>query len=379
MDFQLTEEQQMLKQTVREFAEKELKPKAAYWDEHEEPPLENLKKLADLGFLGITIPEEYGGAGGDYIDFLVVSEEIARCCANTAMLSSNADFSVTRALLYYGTEAQKQEYIPRMVKGELLTAWSMSEPNAGSDLGNIQSVAHKDGNGYRINGSKTFCTCGQLADLFFVFVRFGDTPGTKGIGGVLIERDTPGFSTSKHISCMGLRGTGMSQVFLEDVWVPEENVLVPAGGLRQLMEIVDIDRVISNPNISLGVAQGALDEAIRYAKERVQFKQPIAQFQGIQWMLADMAMKLDAARLLVYRAASNAAKGVSSMYEASVAKTMANEAAIEVTNQAIQIFGGYGYTKEYPVERMSRDVRGMAIGFGTTQIQRNMIARALLK
>lgn len=379
IDFTLTEEQEMLRKTVGEMARKLFREKAAYWDEQEEPPMENLKMLANHGFLGIALPEEYGGAGGSLLDVVIAIEEVAKHCANTAMLMGMTEGATPRALLHLGTEEQKRKYLPLIPQGKLIPAWSMSEPNAGSDVGNIQTMAVLEGNEYIINGSKLFCTGALIADLFVVFVRFGKTPGTKGVGAILVEKGTPGFTVGKHQKVLGLRGTGMAELVFEDCRVPKENLLVPPGGLRQLLTVLDADRVVGNPPISLGVAEGAFEEAVQYVQERQQFGRSLSEFQGIQWMLADMAIDLAAARTLLYKAASRVSGGFPSVFDASAAKTFVNEMAIRVTNTAIQLFGGYGITREYSLERRMRDVRGLAIGYGTTQILRNAIANEVLK
>ena len=378
MDFQLNESQRLLKRTVRELSEKEFKPMAAYWDEHEEPPLPNVKKLADAGLIGAIVPEEYGGIGADAMDAVIIIEEVCRCCANTGVISAHQNGAPVRGLVHFGTEDQKRKYLPELVSGNKLLAWAMTEPEAGSDIVSLRTNAVTDGNHFVLNGSKVFCTLGGIAEVFLVLLRFDGVAGKNGIGAVIVERGTPGFIISKNESSMGMRGAATVTLFFEDCRIPRENLLLPAGNLRKLLQVMDADRALSGPVIALGVAQGAFEEAVKYARERRQFGRPIADFQGLRWMLADMAIKLEAARLLIYRAATNAALGFPSILESSVAKTFTSETAIEVTNMAIQILGGYGFSREYPVERMFRDARGWSIAGGTVQIQRNAIANEIL-
>lgn len=380
MQFALTDEQRLLKDTAREFADRVLKPKAAQWDRDDEFPWENISALKELGFLGITLPTEYGGGGGSLMDVVLVMEEVARVCPPSAFIVSCQTGLGAKAIMLHGTEAQRQQYLPRIASGELLMGWGMTEPAAGSDLGSIQTTATLRDGRYVLNGQKTFISLAHVAHLFLVIARIGDRPGLEGLGAVLVPRDTPGFSVGAKIRTLGIRGTGMGELFMDNCEVPEENLLIPSGGgFRQLLSIMSGERVAGNPPISLGIAQGALDATVGYMQERVQFGQRLAEFQGLRWMLADMAIKLEAARVLVYRAASNAEGGAPSLFEASVAKTVANEAAIDIANSALQIHGAYGYTTELPLERMVRDARGMAIGDGTVQIQRNLIASQLLR
>lgn len=380
MQFALTDEQRLLKDTAREFADRVLKPKAAQWDRDDEFPWENISALKELGFLGITLPTEYGGGGGSLMDVVLVMEEVARVCPPSAFIVSCQTGLGAKAIMLHGTEAQRQQYLPRIASGELLMGWGMTEPAAGSDLGSIQTTATLRDGRYVLNGQKTFISLAHVAHLFLVIARIGDRPGLEGLGAVLVPRDTPGFSVGAKIRTLGIRGTGMGELFMDNCEVPEENLLIPSGGgFRQLLSIMSGERVAGNPPISLGIAQGALDATVSYMQERVQFGQRLAEFQGLRWMLADMAIKLEAARLLVYRAAANAGAGAPSLFEASVAKTVANEAAIDIANSALQIHGAYGYTTELPLERMVRDARGMAIGDGTVQIQRNLIASQLLR
>ncbi len=378
MAYELTEQQLLIRASVREIAEKNFKPKAQEVDRTRRPPLENIKILAQNGFSGVFIPEEYGGPGLGLLEVVLIFEEVARCCANTAILIGCTDGATPRAIYHLGTEKQKRELLPRIAGSELLCAWGMSEPNAGSDVASMQCKAVLDGDRYVINGTKTWCSCAQVSDLFLVLVRFDGIPGMKGIGALLVPRDAPGFSVGKHIDLLGFHATGMADLVFEDCLVPRENLILPAGQMRSLFEVFNSDRIATNPPICLGVAQAAFEAAVEYAKQRVQFGRPIAEQQGIQWKLADMAIDLEAGRALLYRAAARVDAGKPSTIDASITKTFLNEMSRRVTDQALQIFGTIGLSEELPMQRMVRDVRGMSLGYGTTEIHRNVIAREIL-
>lgn len=379
MHFQLTEEQRLIKDTAREFAKRVLQPRAAHWDREDEFPWENIAPLREVGFLGISLPTEYGGGGGSLFDTVLVMEEVSRVCPPSAFIVSCQTGLGAKAIALVGTPDQRERYLPKIASGEMLIGWGMTEPAAGSDLGSIQTTAVRRDGSYVLNGQKTFISLAHVAHVFLVIARIGNTPGLEGLGAILVPRDAPGFSLGAKIRTLGIRGTGMGELFFDNCTVPEENLLLPSGGFRQVLSIMSGERVAGNPPISLGIAQAALDASVAYMQQRVAFGQRLAEFQGLRWMLADMAIKLEAARLLIYRAAVNAEGGLPSLFEASVAKTLANEAAIDIANAALQIHGAYGYTTDLPIERMLRDARGMAIGDGTVQIQRNLIASQLLK
>jgi alkylation response protein AidB-like acyl-CoA dehydrogenase len=379
VDFALTGEQTLLKATVRRLAEREFAPKAARWDEEERFPHENVPVLRDAGLLGLVLPEAYGGGGGSALDLALVMEELARCCVATAFIAGQQNGFGAKAIAIYGTEAQRRHYLPAIVRGDALIAWAMSEPGAGSDLRNLACRARSDGRHYVIDGTKTFCSLGGVAHLVVVICRFDDVAGFLGLGALIVEHGTPGFTRGADIREMGLRGTAMADLFFEGCRVPAENLLIAPGEFRKILQIMDGERTAGNPPMSLGIAQAALEAAVRYAEGRQAFGQRIAEFQGIRWMLADMAVKVEAARLLVYRAAWRASQGRPDPFEASVAKAFTNEMAVAVCNDALQIHGGYGYTRDFPVERMLRDARGLCIGDGTTQIQKNIIARHLIR
>lgn len=379
LESDMTEQQRMMRDSVRRIAEEHLKPRAAKADREYAPPLENLKVLAENGFTGMVIPEEYGGLGLGIFDMTLVMEQIARCCANTAILMGVIDGPTPRVIYHAGTEKQKKLYLPKIAKGELFTGWSMSEPNAGSDVGNVETRAVKDGNDYVVNGSKLWCSCAQLAEMFLVLVRMDPTPGMRGLGALLIDRDTPGFTVGKHLDLIGLRATGMAPLYFTDCRVPAENVIIPVGKMRKLFEVLDGDRICGNPPVCLGVAEAALQDAITYTRERKQFGKALSEFQGLQWKLADMAIDIEMARNMLYNAARRADAGVGNSIDASVTKTFINEMAVRVTNSAIQLAGAYGLSEEYPFERYFRDVRGMSIGYGSTEIHRNTIAREIIE
>jgi alkylation response protein AidB-like acyl-CoA dehydrogenase len=376
--FALNEEQRLIRDTVRALAHEHFAPKAAAADRDYKPPIENMKVLADHGYTGIFMPSEYGGAGLGLMETVLVVEQIARYCANTAMLFSCTDGATPRALMHLGSEAQKKRYLPRLVKGELFAAWSMSEANAGSDVGNVQTKAVRDGDHFVINGSKLWCSAAQVADLFLVLVRLDAAPGLRGVGAVLVERGTPGFSIGKHLDLLGLRGTGMAELVFEDCRIPAENLLLPAGRMRELFSVLDADRIVGNPPICLGIAEAALENVVQHVRDRSQFGAPLADNQGLQWKLADMAIDIEAARALLYRAAARVDQGEGSIVDTSITKTYVNQMAVRVTNEAMQLAGAYGLSEEYPYERYFRDARGMSIGYGTTEIHRSSIAREIL-
>ncbi|MGY3547446.1 acyl-CoA dehydrogenase family protein [Bradyrhizobium sp. USDA 4469] len=375
---ELSEQERLIQKTARDMAETHFRPRAAAADRDLRPPMDNLKVLAEHGFTGTFIPESYGGPGLTLFESVLMIEQIARSCANTAILLSVTDGATQRAILHIGSEEQKQRYLPRFADGSLWGAWSMSEAEAGSDVGNVRTRAIRDGDHFRISGAKLWCSCAQVAHLFLVLVRFNDDPGMKGVGALLVDRDTKGFTIGEHLDLIGLRATGMAPLFFDDCRIPASNLLIPPGGMGKLLKVLDVDRVAGNPTICLGAAAAALEDITAFLKERRQFGQSLSEFQGIQWKLADMAIDIEAARALVYRAAKRLDAGVATIADASIAKTFANEMAIRVTNTAMQLGGASGLSAEYPFERYYRDVRGMAIGYGTTEVHRNVIGREIL-
>lgn len=377
-DLGLTEEQRLIRDNVRTLARERFAPGAARADKDYRPPVENIRVLAEHGYTGLFMPEEYGGAGLGLLENVLVGEQLARACANTAMLFSCTDGATPRALVGLGTEAQKRKYLARIVKGDMLTAWSMSESNAGSDVGNVQCKAVRDGEHLVINGSKLWCTAAQVSDLFLVLVRLNAEPGMKGVGAVLIERGTPGFSIGKHLDLLGLRGTGMAELVFEDCRIPADQLLLDAGRMRDLFAVLDADRLSGNPTVCLGVAQASFEAIVQHVNERVQFGRPLADQQGLQWKLADMAIDIEAARALLYRAAMRVDAHQASVADTSITKVFVNQMAVRVTNEAMQLAGAYGLSEEYPYERHFRDVRGMSIGYGTVEIHKSSIAREAL-
>ncbi|MBI2861904.1 MAG: acyl-CoA dehydrogenase family protein [Chloroflexi bacterium] len=383
MEFEPTEEQRMLKQTVREVAEREFRPRAAEWDEREEVAWPNIRRLGELGMLGVTLPPEYGGSGRTVLDAVLVVEEVARVCANTAAGVVVTSLGPPSMIVHYGTEQQKGKYLPRCARGEIVMGFAFTEPGAGSDATNLSTTAIRDGDDYVINGVKHFTSYGGVAEVYMVYARFGPSKGSYGLGALLVDKGTPGLSFGKREKFIGLRGVPHYEEIFQNCRVPATNVVIqgdPAAteGFSKLMTAANMERC-GNPAISLGLAQGAFEAALKFAREREQFGQPIGQFQGIQWMLADMVIKVEAGRFLLYRAASKTSHGQPSVIETSIAKTYLNEAALEVINTAIQIHGGYGYSSEFPIERMWRDARGLCFGAGTTQIHRNVIGGQLLR
>jgi alkylation response protein AidB-like acyl-CoA dehydrogenase len=375
MDFQLTSAQRDLQALVREIAQKRLKPLATRWDRSHEFPWDSIRILAQAGVLGLTIPERYGGAGGSWFEAVLAIEEVATACYQTAMAVLGELGVQTQVLVHYGSDAHKARYLPAIASGELICAICMTEPDAGSDVGALQTRAAAVDGGYVVNGSKILISRADVAGVFVTFVRFGEVPGSRGIGAVLIDRDTPGLEIGPGDETLG--GELLFPVYFHDLHVSEDAVLVKEHGFRKLMSAFNGQRCL-NAAISLGQAQGAFDEALSYVQGRQQFGQRLADFQGLRWMLADMAIELDAARLLIYRAASNAGAGLPDAVEAAKAKAFANETAIRVSNQAMQLFGGHGYLKSMPVERYVRGARFGALAGGTPQIQRNIIAESLV-
>jgi hypothetical protein len=374
MDFQWNEEQEMLRQTVRAFAERELRPIAFTHEGRGDYPREIHQKMADMGLLGMTLPEEYQGGGRTPVDAIMVMEEIGRVDPLAAGIVFGANFGPIRAVARYGTGPQKEKYIPPVCRGESSMSIAITEPTAGSAATELKTRAVQDGDHYLLNGTKSFISDGDRADAFMVYCRFGE--GIEGIGSIIVDRDTPGFTVGKDEPNMA--GTIQNQLFFENAMVPTENLLIKEDGFRRMMMAFNAERC-GNATMSLLTAQCAFEKALAYSQERIQFGKPISEFQGIQWMLADMKVKIDAARLLIYRAVVNGEQGFPSRLEAAAAKVFSNEMAVEVTNSALQIFGGYGYSREYPMEWLVRFARGWTIAGGTAQIQRNNVAYELLK
>jgi len=378
MNLRFTEEQEMMRKMVRDFAESEIAPFIERMEEGEFPR-HLLKKMGELGLMGIPIPEEYGGAGMDFTSYIIAIHELSRVSATIGVILSVHTSVGTNPILYFGTEEQKKKYVPKLASGEYLGAFCLTEPSAGSDAASLKTRAVLDGDYYRLNGSKVFITNGGEADTYIVFARTGEGERSKGISAFIVEKDTPGFIIGKDEKKMGLHGSRTVQITFEDAMVPKENLLGEEGeGFKIAMANLDVGR-IGIAAQSLGIAQAALEHAVSYAKERHQFGKPIAANQGIGFKLADMATQVEAAELLTYRAAYLRQNGLPCGKEASMAKLFASQAAMDVSTEAIQVYGGYGYTKDYPVERFFRDAKVCQIYEGTSEIQRLVISKHLMK
>jgi len=379
MKLELNEQQKMIRKMVREFAEKEIAPVAADLDKTGEYPTKILKKMAELGLLGIIIPTEYGGAGLDIISYVTIIEEISRKCASTGVITSVHNSLVSYPIMKHGTDEQKKKYLPLLAKGEKIGAFAGTEPNAGSDLGAMQTKADLKGDHYVINGDKCFITSGDKAGIFIVFAVTDKSAGSKGISAFIVEKETPGFKVGSLFDKMGINANHVTELIFENMKVPKENLLGKEGeGFKIALATLDGGR-IGIAAQAVGIAQAALEESIEYAKQRQQFGRPIAQFQAIQWMIADMATRIEAARYLVYNAAYTKDKGERFSKEAAMAKLFASETAMDTVVKAVQIHGGYGYTKEYTVERLFRDAKITEIYEGTSEVQRMVIAGSLLR
>lgn len=379
MDFSLTEEQKMLRTMVREFATRELEPIAAQIDEECRYPAESIKKAAEIGLTGTGYPEEYGGSGGGAMEQAILFEEIARVCAATSVILIVTNELASYPIYAFGNEEQKQRFLVPLLRGDKLSAFGLTEAGAGSDVAAIATTATRQSGGYSLNGNKLFITNGAEADIIVVFATVDKSLGYRGITSFIVEKGTPGFSVGKLEHKLGIRASSTAELVFEDCFIPEANRLGDEGkGFRIALSTIDTSR-IGIAAQALGIAQGAFEKALAYAQERQQFGQPIADFQAIQWMLADMATQIDAARLLTYRAAYLKDRGLSFIKEASMAKVFAAEAAMFVTSKAIQIYGGYGYTKDYPLERYFRDAKITEIYEGTSEMQRMTIARQLMR
>ncbi|ARC86582.1 hypothetical protein U732_3216 [Clostridium argentinense CDC 2741] len=379
MNFSLTKEQEFVKQMVREFAENEVKPIAAEIDVTERFPMENVEKMARYHMMGIPFSTEFGGAGGDSISYAITVEELSRVCGTTGVIVSAHTSLCAAPIDAFGTPAQKEKYLVPLAKGEKIGAFGLTEPNAGTDASGQQTTAYLDGDNYILNGSKIFITNGGVADTFVVFAMTDKSQGTRGISAFIVEKDFPGFSIGKVEEKLGIRASSTTELVFENCVVPKENLLGKEGkGFGIAMKTLDGGR-IGIAAQALGIAQGALDEAVAYMKERKQFGKPLAAFQGLQWMVAEMDVKVEAARQLVYKAAYRKDNKLPYTVDAARAKLFASEVAMEVTTKAVQIFGGYGYTKEYPVERMMRDAKITEIYEGTSEVQRMVIAGNILK
>jgi butyryl-CoA dehydrogenase len=379
MILELNEQQNMIRNMVREFAEKEVKPKAAELDEKEEYPHASIKRMAELGILGAIIPQEYGGAGLDNVTYSVIIEEISRACASTGVVTSVHNSLTAWPIIYYGTEEQKKKYLPILAKGEKIGAFGGTEPNAGSDLGAMQTTAELKGDNYILNGAKTFITSGPEAGIIIVFAVTDKDAGPRGISAFIVEDDFKGYSVGGIFDKIGINASLTSELLFEDCIIPKENLLGKEGqGFKIALATLDGGR-IGIASQAVGIAQAALDESVEYSKQRQQFGKPLAKFQAIQWMISEMATQVEAARLLTRNAAYKKDQGARISMEAAMAKLYAADTASWCADRAIQIHGGYGYTKEYPVERLYRDARITAIYEGTSEVMKMVIAGSLLR
>ncbi len=379
MQFELTSEQKMIQDAARDFAQKEIAPVAAALDKEEKFPADIVKKLGELGFMGMTVPTEYGGGGMDTLSYIVALEQIAKACASTAIIMSVNNSLVCFPLYEFGTDEQKKKYLTPLASGQKLGAFSLTEPNAGSDAGNQQTTAVLQGDNYVLNGTKIFVTNGNMADIIIITAATDKTKGPKGISAFIVETTWPGFKVGSLEHKMGIRASNTAELVLTDLKVPKQNVLGnPGDGFKIALKALDGGR-IGVAGQALGIAQAAYETAVKYSQQRQQFGKAISEFQAIQWMIAEMAVNIDAARLLVYRAA--VAKDTQKYFskEAAMAKLFASEMASDVTSKAIQIHGGYGYSREYPVERNYRDARITQIYEGTSEVQKMVIAAMVLR
>ena len=379
MEIRFTEEQESIRATVRDFAETRIRPKVMEYDEAQQFPTELMKELGEMGFLGILIPEEYGGAALGYVEYVITIEELSRVDGSVGLGVAAHNSLCTGHIFAAGTEEQRRKYLPLLASGKWIGAWSLTEPTAGSDAAGTKSVAVRDGKDWVLNGSKTFTTHGSVGDVAVVFAVTDKGRGKHGISAFIVEKGTKGFRAGKKENKLGCRASDTSEIIMEDCRVPGANLLGGEGeGFVDAMKILDGGR-ISIAALALGMAQGALDASLAYSRERRQFEQPISAFQAIQWYLADMATKIEAARLLTFRAAVMKDRGQNTTKESAMAKLFAGETAVWVADRAVQIFGGYGFVKDFPVEKFYRDVKLCTIGEGTSEIQRLVIARQLLK
>lgn len=379
VDFSFTEEQQQLRKTVRQFAEGEIAPRVMEWDEAAHFPEDLFPKLGAMGLLGVIFPEQFGGAGLGYIEYVTVIEELARVDGSVGLSVAAHNSLCTNHIYKFGTDTQRQKYVPSLAQGNMLGAWSLTEPGAGSDAGGTRTVAVRRGAGWVLNGAKTFTTNGHSAGVCVAMAVTEKDKGAHGISAFVVERGTPGFRPGKKENKLGMRASETSEVVFSDCFVPAENLLGAEGkGFVNSLQILDGGR-ISIAALALGIAQGALEAATKYSKERRQFGKSIAEFQGIQFKLSDMATQVEAARALTYRVAWMADHGdLRHTKESAMAKLFASEVAVRVANEAVQVFGGYGYVKDYPAEKYYRDAKLCTIGEGTSEIQRLVIARQLL-
>ena len=374
-----SENLQMIEQSARDFATTHILPKVMEWDEAQHFPVDVMKKLGELGFLGVLVPEEYGGSGLGYQEYITIITEIGKVCGSIGLSVAAHNSLCTGHIMYFGNEEQKQKYLTKLATGEFIGAWGLTEPNTGSDAGRMKCVAVKDGDHYVLNGTKNFITHGKSGDVAVVIVRTGEFLDSHGMTAFVVERGTPGFSAGKKENKLGMRASETAEMIFSDCRIHKSQMLGNEGeGFIQAMKVLDGGR-ISIAALSLAIAKGAYEASVKYAQEREQFGKPIAQFQGISFKLADMATKIQAAELLTRQAADMKNKGLRMTKQGAMAKLYASEICVEIANDAVQIFGGYGYTKDFPVEKFYRDAKLCTIGEGTSEIQKVVISRQILK
>ncbi|RDV15655.1 acyl-CoA dehydrogenase [Pontibacter diazotrophicus] len=379
MELKTTENQRMIAEMVRDFGAKHIKPKMMEWDESQEFPVEVFKKLGELGLMGVLVPAEYGGSGFGYTEYVTAIAELSRIDGSIGLSMAAHNSLCTGHILQFGNEAQKQQYLPKLASAEWIGAWGLTEPNTGSDAGNMRTVAVQDGDHWVINGAKNFITHGKSGNVAVVIVRTGEVGDSHGMTTFVIEKGTPGFSAGRKENKLGMRASETTELIFQDCRVHKDQMLGNVGeGFIQAMKVLDGGR-ISIAALSLGIAQGAFDAALAYSQERNQFNKPISSFQGIAFKLADMATEIEAASLLTYQAADMKNRGLNVNKESAMAKLYASEVSVRVANEAVQIFGGYGFTKDYPAEKYYRDAKLCTIGEGTSEIQKLVISRAVLK
>ena len=379
MEFSQNELTLQVAQSARDFALQHIKPHLMEWDESQEFPVHIFKELGKLGMMGVLVPEAYGGTGLGYLEYSAVIQEISKVCGSIGLSVAAHNSLCTGHILAFGNEAQKQQYLPKLASAEFIGAWGLTEPNTGSDAGNMKTVAVKDGNNWKLNGTKSWITHGKSGDVAVVICRTGEPRAKNNSTAFIVERNTPGFSAGKKENKLGMRASETAEMVFDNCIIPDENRLGEVGaGFKQAMKILDGGR-ISIAALSLGIAKGAYEASLQYSKERHQFDQPISNFQGIAFKLADMATKIEAAELLINQSCDLKMRGLPMTKEAAMAKYYASEISVEISTDAVQIFGGYGYTKDFPVEKFYRDSKLCTIGEGTSEIQKLVIAREVLK